>query len=303
LAGGIGQRAAGEAGRARAGAEGAMSTGTLFVVSTPIGNLADLSERARRVLSEVERVYAEDTRRTGRLLDRIGSEADLRSLHEHNEARRTEELVARLREGADCALVSDAGTPAVSDPGRRAVAASADAGIRVVPVPGPSAVLAALAASGFEADRFTFLGFPPRSGEDRREWLRRCRDARETVVAFESPNRVAGLLGDMVAAEMGERACVLGRELTKMHEELLRGTVAELAESAGSRELRGEVTLVLEAGEEASWEEREERVRRRARELDREGKSTRDIAAALEEEFDVPRNEAYQIGLDAAEER
>lgn len=279
-----------------------MSTGTLFVVSTPIGNLSDLTDRARRVLGDVDRVYAEDTRRTGKLLARIGADADLRSLHEHNEASRTEELVEILGAGTDCALVSDAGTPAVSDPGRRAVAASAGAGFRVVPVPGPSAVLAALAASGFPADRFTFLGFPPRSGEERREWLARCRDALETIVAFESPQRVGALLGDMVDAELGERRCVLGRELTKMHEEFLRGTVAELASSVGEDELRGEVTLVLEAGSEPGWEDREEEVRRRARELDRAGGSTRDIAETLEEEYDVPRNEAYQIGLDAAEE-
>ncbi|MDP2498702.1 MAG: 16S rRNA (cytidine(1402)-2'-O)-methyltransferase [Candidatus Palauibacterales bacterium] len=279
-----------------------MSTGTLFVVSTPIGNLSDLTDRARRVLGDVDLVYAEDTRRTGKLLARIGADADLRSLHEHNEASRTEELVESLGAGRDCALVSDAGTPAVSDPGRRAVAASAGAGFRVVPVPGPSAVLAALAASGFPADRFTFLGFPPRSGEERREWVARCRDALETVVAFESPQRVGELLGDMVDAELGQRRCVLGRELTKMHEEFLRGTVAELASSVGEDELRGEVTLVLEAGSEPGWEEREDEVRRRARELDRAGGSTRDIAETLEEEYDVPRNEAYQIGLDAAEE-
>lgn len=278
------------------------STGSLFVVSTPIGNLSDLTDRARRILAEVDLVYAEDTRRTGKLLARIGSEAELRSLHEHNEARRTEELVESLGGGRDCALVSDAGTPAVSDPGRRAVAASAEAGFRVVPVPGPSAVLAALAGSGLPADRFVFLGFPPRSGGEREEWLTRCREARETVVAFESPQRVAALLRDMREAEMGERRCVLGRELTKMHEEFLRGTVSELASSVGGDELRGEVTVVLEAGSAPGWEEREEEVRRRARELDRAGGSTRDIAETLEEEYDVPRNEAYQIGLDAAEE-
>lgn len=279
-----------------------MSTGTLYVVSTPIGNLSDLTERARRVLTEVGRVYAEDTRRTGRLLERVGADTELRSLHEHNEAARSEELAAVLREGRDAALVSDAGTPVVSDPGRRAVEAAAEAGARVVPVPGPSAVLAALAASGLPADRFTFLGFAPRSGDERRAWIRRCRDARETVVAFESPSRVGRLLRAWADAGMGGRDCVLGRELTKMHEELLRGTVAELAASVGERELRGEVTLVLEAGSEPGWQEREEQVRRRARELDRDGKSTRDIAGRLEEEFDVPRNEAYQIGLDAAEE-
>lgn len=279
-----------------------MSIGTLYVVSTPIGNLSDLTDRARRVLSEADRVYAEDTRRTGRLLARLGADADLRSLHEHNESQRSEELVAGLREGRDAALVSDAGTPVVSDPGRRAVEAAAGAGARVVPVPGPSAVLAALAASGLPADRFAFLGFAPRSGDERRAWIRRCRDARETVVAFESPNRVGRLLRAWADAGMGERACVVGRELTKMHEELVRGTVAELAASVGERELRGEVTLVLEAGSEPGWQEREEQVRQRARELDRAGRSTRDIAGRLEEEFEVPRNEAYQIGLDAAEE-
>lgn len=279
-----------------------MSSGALFVVSTPIGNLSDLSERARRVLSDVERVYAEDTRRTGRLLERIGSDADLRSLHHHNEARRTGELVESLGEGVDCALVSDAGTPVVSDPGRRAVSASAEAGFRVVPVPGPSAVLTALAASGFAADRFTFLGYPPRSGEERRDWLLRCRDAPETVVAFASPRRVGDLLRDMAETGMGDRDCVVGRELTKMHEEFMRDTVSGLAASVGGGELQGEVTLVLEAGSEPGWETREEEVRRRARELDRAGESTRDIAVRLEEEFDVPRNEAYQIGLDAAEE-
>lgn len=278
------------------------SIGTLYVVSTPIGNLSDLSDRARSVLTDADVVYAEDTRRTGRLLARIGSETDLRSLHEHNEARRTGELVEALGDGRDSALVSDAGTPAVSDPGRRAVAAVAEAGYRVVPVPGPSAILAALAASGLPADRFIFLGFPPRSGEERRQWLDRCGGALETVVAFESPRRVGALLREMADAEMAERECVLGRELTKMHEEFLRGTVAELAASVGEEELRGEVTLVLEPGSAPGWEEREEEVRRRARELDRAGGSTRDIAETLEEEYDVPRNEAYQIGLDAAEE-
>lgn len=279
-----------------------MAPGTLYVVSTPIGNLSDLTERARRVLSDVARVYAEDTRRTGRLLEHVGSAADLRSLHEHNEARRTEEMVAALTEGVDCALVSDAGTPGVSDPGRRAVAAAAEAGVDVSPVPGPSAVLAALAASGFGADRFVFVGFPPRSGGERDGWLRRCRNATETVVAFASPRRVGDLLRAMAETGMADRECVLAREMTKMHEEFLRGTVSELAAGVGGREIRGEVTLVLEAGSDPGWEQREEEVRRRARELHGSGASTRDIAGALEEEHDVPRNEAYEIALEAAED-
>lgn len=280
-----------------------MSTGALYVVGTPIGNLDDLTDRARRVLSEVDRVYAEDTRRTGTLLERLpGPRPELRSLHEHNEASRSDELLAALDGGLDCALVSDAGTPAVSDPGRRAVAAAGEAGHRVVPIPGPSAVTAALSASGLPADRFTFLGFPPRSGQARREWLERCRDAPETVVFFESPNRVAELLEEMAEAGMGQRSAVLGRELTKVHEEQLRGSVARLAEALGGRELRGEVTVVLEAAPEGGWREREAEVRDRARELDRAGESTRDIAGRLEEEFGVPRNAAYEIGLEASEE-
>lgn len=279
-----------------------MSPGTLHVVSTPIGNLSDLTDRARRTLREVDRVYAEDTRRTGRLLKEIGSDAGLSSLHEHNEARRAKELVEELSSGRSCAVVADAGTPSVSDPGRRAVAAVAEAGFRVVPVPGPSAVTAALSASGLPADRFLFLGFPPRSGDDRSEWISRCREARETVVAFEAPRRVGELLADWRRAGMGSRACVVARELTKMHEELLRGTVGELAESAAGEDLRGEVTLVLEAASEPSWEEREEEARRRARELSRSGASTRDIAERLEEELGVPRNAAYEIGLEVSEE-
>lgn len=280
-----------------------MPTGSLYVVGTPIGNLDDLTERARDVLTGVDRVYAEDTRRTGRLLERLsGRRPELRSLHEHNEASRTDELVAALAEGLDCALVSDAGTPAVSDPGRRAVAAAADAGHRIVPVPGPSAVTAALSASGLPADRFVFLGFPPRSGRERGEWLERCRDAAETVVFFESPNRVAGLLSEMAGAGMAERAAVLGRELTKVHEEQLRGSVGELADALRGRELRGEVTVVLEAAPETGWREREDEVRDRAREMDRAGASTRDIAGRLEEEFGVPRNTAYEIGLQVSED-
>lgn len=280
-----------------------MPTGALYVVGTPIGNLDDLTERARTVLTEVDCVYAEDTRRTGTLLARLpGRRPDLRSLHEHNETSRIDELVAFLAEGSDCALVSDAGTPAVSDPGRRAVAAAADAGHRVVPVPGPSAVTAALSASGLSADRFVFLGFPPRSGRARDEWLERCRDATETVVFFESPNRVAGLLAEMTRAGMGERSAVLGRELTKVHEEQLRGSVRELAEALGERDLRGEVTVVLEAAPDAGWEEKEAEVRDRAREMDRSGASTQDIAGRLEEEFGVPRNVAYEIGLEVSED-
>lgn len=279
-----------------------MPSGTLYVVGTPIGNLSDLSERASETLRKVEVVYAEDTRRTGRLLEVVGSGAELRSLHEHNEARRSEELVGRLDRGVDCALVTDAGTPAVSDPGQRAVAAAAGDGHRVVPVPGPSAVLAALSVSGLPADRFLFLGFPPRCGGERERWMARCRESPETVVAFESPHRVAALLEDWAEAGLGGRTCAVGRELTKLHEEVLRGTVRAVAEEVAGRELRGEVTVVLEGAPEVGWEEREAEAEEAAREMAREGRSTRDIARRLQERLDVPRNAAYEIGLRAAEE-
>lgn len=278
--------------------------GTLYLVSTPIGNLEDLSERASRVLREVHVCFAEDTRRTGRLLKAAGSEAALRSLHAHNEAARVEEVLARLAAGEDCAVVSDAGTPAVSDPGRRAVAAAHDAGCSVVPVPGASAVPAALAASGLPADRFLFLGFPPRSGSERERWIRRAAECPDTTVAFESPRRLSELLEDLVDAGLGGRVGVVCREMTKVHEEIRRGTVEALAAFYDGADVRGEVTLVLEGtGEpEGGPEETPEAARRVARTLAGAGCTTRDIAERLQHDFGLSRNDAYREGLLAGEE-
>lgn len=276
----------------------------LYVVSTPIGNLGDLTARAADVLREADVVYAEDTRRTGKLLAAVGGvEAALRSLHAHNEAARAGEILQRLRAGGICALVSDAGTPAVSDPGRRVVAAVHEAGLRVIPVPGPSAVLAALAAAGLPADRFLFAGFPPRSGASREEWMTWVAASPATVVAFESPRRLEALLEDLVEAGLGERACCVGRELTKLHEETLRGTVADVLAGLHGRDVRGEVTLVLEGATGGDgWEEEREAVEEAAGAMAAAGHSTRDIAERLQEEFGVPRNDAYRLGLRAAEE-
>ncbi len=272
--------------------------GTLYLVGTPIGNLSDISERARSVLARVAVCYAEDTRRTGRLLVRLGLEVPLRSLHAHNEAARTEEVLDRLLSGQSCAIVSDAGTPVVSDPGRRVVQAAHDAACPVVPIPGPSAVSTAVAVSGLPADRFLFLGFPPRKGPERREWLAEAVRSPVTVIAFESPRRLERLLASLAHAGLGERRCAVCRELTKLHEEIRRGTIAELREAYREERVLGEVTVVIEGGgrrppgDSASAE-------KTARELAAEGWTGLEIARHLRKSFGLARNEAYRVGVQA----
>lgn len=279
-----------------------MSEGTLFIVGTPIGNLDDLTARAVETLGTVDACYAEDTRRTGRLLSRLGISVPLRSLHEHNERRRAEEILARLAAGEKLAIASDAGTPTLSDPGRKVVAEAWAAGHRVVPIPGASAVPAALSAAGLPADRFWFAGFPPRKGGDRRAWLGRVRRMPDTIVAFEAPGRLAGLLADLAAIGLGERTAAVCRELTKLHETIRRGTIAELATVYEGETVKGEVTLVVSgAGEDASGPDEDadpERVRAVVAQLADEGLSRRAIAARLEERFDLTRNEAYEWSLE-----
>jgi 16S rRNA (cytidine1402-2'-O)-methyltransferase len=265
-------------------------------VSTPIGNLADITARAASVLGEVSVCYAEDTRRTGRLLAHLGHDIALRSLHAHNEAERVTEIVRRLEAGEDCALVTDAGTPSVSDPGRRVVEALHERDLRVVPVPGASAVLTALTVSGLPADRFLFLGFAPRRGPARAEWIAQVAASPHTVVAFESPRRLEQLLMHLSEAGLGERTCVVCRELTKLHEEVRRGTVTALREESAGETIRGEITLVIAPGG-PSAEPDPETLERAARELARSGASTRDIVDRLCDEFGVSRNRAYEIGL------
>lgn len=218
--------------------------GLLLVVATPIGNLGDLSPRAATALRDADLVLAEDTRRTGRLLAHVGSDVGQRSLHEHNEAERTVEVVARLRDGATIALVSDAGTPAVSDPGSRLIAAVAAAHLRIEAIPGASALLTALVVSGLPTDRVAFEGFLPRKGTARRDRLAELAVERRTVVLYVAPHRADTDLVDLAAALGPDRPAALCRELTKLHEEVRRGTLQELA--AGVAEgVRGELTLVV----------------------------------------------------------
>jgi 16S rRNA (cytidine1402-2'-O)-methyltransferase len=233
---------------------GARATGTLFVVATPIGNLADLSPRALDTLKSVDAVCAEDTRHTRQLLAHFGIERPLLALHEHNESEQAERLVARLQAGESLAIVSDAGTPLVSDPGFRLVRAAREGGIRVSPVPGPSALIAALSVAGLPSDRFVFEGFLPAKPGARRERLAQLAAESRTLILYESAHRIAEALADCVAAFGASRRAVLARELTKLFETVLDAPLAQLQAQveADPNQRRGEFVLVVQgAGDDA----------------------------------------------------
>lgn len=222
-------------------------SGTLYIVSTPIGNLADLSARAREVLGTVDRIACEDTRHSGRLLNHLGIRSRLVSLHDHNEERRLPGLVSALEAGESIAVISDAGTPLVSDPGFRLVRAAAKAGCRISPIPGPSAVIAALSVSGLPPEPFAFEGFPPRQAKARREGFRGLRSEPRTLVFYESIHRLGATLSDMAAAFGADRSACVCRELTKRNEQIRRDTLAELAEWAASapEARKGEAVILV----------------------------------------------------------
>lgn len=269
---------------------------TLYLVSTPIGNLGDLSERAAETLRAVDRILAEDTRRTRVIVDRVESSARLVSLHAHNEAERTEEVLGWLEAGENLALVSDAGTPLISDPGARVVRAVVQSEHSVVPIPGPSAVLAALAGSGLPTDRFTFLGFLDRKGAERTRLLERIADARETYVLFESPNRLVALLEQLAEACGPERGVAVARELTKLHEEFVRGTLSEVVDYYRERPPKGEVTVVVGPTEDVDGQrDRLADAERLAAELLRGGMKPSAAAKTVADRLDLARNEAYRI--------
>ena len=217
----------------------------LYVVAPPIGHLSDLTQRAAAVLGDVDAVVAEDTRRTGRLLAHLGLSVPQVSNFEGNERGRVRRLLARLEEGQRLALVSDAGTPTLSDPGFPLVRAAVEAGIEVVPVPGACAAVAALVGSGLPTDRFLFAGFAPRSAGKRRRWMSELANERGTLVIYESPFRLARACGDL-ADVLGDRRAVVARELTKLHEEFVRDTLSGLAGRYAGQPPKGEVVLVVE---------------------------------------------------------
>ena len=276
--------------------------GTLYVVATPIGNLEDLSPRAARILREVDVVAAEDTRAVQVLLERAdaGGEKNagrrVTSVFEGNEAARAEAIVADLAAGKDVALVSEAGTPGVSDPGERVVKAVIDAGLSVVPVPGPVAAIAALVASGLPAMEFRFVGFPPREAGARAELFGRVRGDVATLICYEAPDRVGATLATMADAFGGERRACVSREVTKRYEEHVRGTLAELAAKFAETGPRGECTIVVAGaaeGEAAPVVDLEAEVRA----LLASGLGPKDVAQRLMVKTGRPRRELYQLAL------
>lgn len=273
----------------------AQRRGSLVLVCTPIGNLGDLSPRAAEELARADLICCEDTRRTGKLLTHAGiSGARLKRVDEHTEHEAAAEVCALLASGRRVALVSDAGMPAVSDPGARLVAACAEAGHTVTVVPGPSACLSALAVSGFVGGRHVFEGFLPRKGAARAERLREIAAERRIVVLYESPHRLRACLEDLVAACGGQRRGVIARELTKLYEELSRGTLAELLERVDDP-VRGEVVIVLEGASIAAPDVSDDELLSAALARVSNGMSRRDAASATAADYAVPRRRVYEL--------
>ena len=264
------------------------------MVSTPIGNLGDLSYRAVQVLRDAAVVLAEDTRHSRILLAHYGVATPMQAYHEHNEAKATPGVLERLRGGQDVALVSDAGTPLLSDPGARLVSAAADAGVPVVPIPGASALLAALVATGLPAERFTYYGFPPRKGRGRAELFAEIAALPHTAVLYEAPGRVPATLAELAASAGPERPAAVAREMTKQFEEVRRGTLGHLAAYYADTPPRGEVVLLV-GGREAQPMADDDTLREQAASLRAEGHRPREIARLLAEQFGVARNQAYRL--------
>jgi 16S rRNA (cytidine1402-2'-O)-methyltransferase len=274
------------------------AAGRLFIVSTPIGNMGDFSFRAVETLRAVSVILAEDTRHTRALLTRYEIRTPMASYHEHNEARTTPAIVGRLLSGEDVALVSDAGTPLVSDPGERLVRAAMDAGLQVVPVPGASALLAALVASGIDAASFTFFGFPPRKGRARTSALDEVASSPRTAILYEAPGRLVDTLAELAARAPG-RLAVVARELTKHFEEIRRGTLESLAAYYSETPPRGEIVIVLSGAPAAVPDSAD--LAQDARALRASGLTVRDVAAELVRRG-AARNVAYRVAREAAKE-
>jgi 16S rRNA (cytidine1402-2'-O)-methyltransferase len=270
--------------------------GQLYLVATPIGNLEDFTFRAVRILKEADTIACEDTRHTQKLLNHYGIQKRLVSYHEHNENTRAPELVSEMEAGATVALVSDAGTPVISDPGHRLVTLCVEHQITVVPIPGPSSALAALAASGLSAERVLYAGFLPARQGERRRALAELTNNANTLVLFEAPHRIAKMLAD-AADILGPRRAVLARELTKLHEEFLRGTLIELAKRIRETPVKGEITLVIgppdqqDSAAVPAGITLRERVEQLIRDANLDRKAALKQAAR---EFGIPRREAYK---------
>ncbi len=282
--------------------------GTLYIVATPIGNLEDVTLRALRILKEVDLIAAEDTRHTKKLLTHYGIQKPLTSYHEHNENTKSSQLIHRLKEGCQIALVSDAGTPLMSDPGYRLVWEAVHSSIRVIPVPGPSALTAILSASGLPTDSFAFEGFLPAKKAARRKRLTGLREEVRTLVFYEVPHRVQESLRDLLEI-LGDRDIVLGREVTKMHEEFLRGSVSQLISDSESSAWRGEITVVIGGADSKDGDrdtrkdgDRDRAIRVEIQRLRAEGLRVKEIAEVLGERFSMPKREVYRLALEKTDE-
>ena len=266
--------------------------GTLYLVATPIGNLADITHRALDILRNVSLIACEDTRHTRKLLQHYGLSTKTISYHEHNEQQRAQELVQKLQEGNDVAVVSDAGTPSISDPGFRVVRAAIENGIAIVPVPGPSALVSALVAAGLPTDEFFFGGFLPAKANARRARFTELKSVPGTLVFYEAPHRLAETLTD-AREVLGEREAVVARELTKLHEEIKRGRLSELAKHYGTEEPRGEIVLLIDRNvlEETTANES---ISDLVAQFEREGLDHRAALKKAARELGLPRAEAYR---------
>lgn len=275
-------------------AQGTVNAGTLYVVATPIGNLEDITYRAVRTLKEVDLIAAEDTRHSRKLLAHFGIKKTLISYHDHNERQRQEELLKRLLAGEKLALISDAGTPCIADPGYRLIASCHAAGITVVPIPGPSALITALSAAGVNTDRFAFEGYLPQRAKARADLLRKLVGEQRTLVFYETPHRLAATLNDLVEIMGGGQPLVVARELTKLYEEFFRGTAAEAVRRFAQEPARGELVLILSPGSEGPQMNVRDALRRLLSESDL---SRREAVKLIAREYGLPSSEVYRESL------
>jgi len=275
------------------------TTGTLYVVATPIGNLEDITYRAVRILNQVDLVAAEDTRHSRKLFAHFGIHKPLVSYHDHNEQQRQEELLLRLQAGENIALISDAGTPCIADPGYRLIASCHAAGITVVPIPGPSAIITALSAAGVSTERFAFEGYLPQRTKARGDLLRQLNGEQRTLVFYEAPHRLAATLADLVEIMGAERPLVVARELTKLYEEFFRGTAAEALTRFTQEPARGELVLMIPPSSQGPQMNVRDALRKL---LNQSDLSRREAVKLIAKEYGLSGSDVYRESLSLAKE-